>query len=146
MTQGNPTVHHYPAVAHPDLPAIFLDDLGYAVTPFRFGHPARPGVRFFLAVTVDVDTLVFESHDLSLLMQPNFSDCHERYPKPSTSRRYDPAGPPRATRLTANNTDYTSPAWQISHFRGRQLRGHGPITRRPVEEMAFIDSWERPFA
>ena len=27
-----------------------------------------------------------------------------------------------------------------------QLRGHGPISRRPVEEMAYIDSWERPFA
>jgi nitroreductase len=27
-----------------------------------------------------------------------------------------------------------------------QLRGHGPISRRPVEEMAFIDSWKRPFA
>ena len=27
-----------------------------------------------------------------------------------------------------------------------QLRGHGPISRRPVEEMAFVDSWERPFA
>jgi nitroreductase len=27
-----------------------------------------------------------------------------------------------------------------------QLRGHGPISRRPVEEMAFTDSWERPFA
>ena len=26
-----------------------------------------------------------------------------------------------------------------------QLRGHGPITRRPVEEMAFIDSWGRSF-
>ena len=26
-----------------------------------------------------------------------------------------------------------------------QLRGHGPISRRPVEEMAFIDSWERSF-
>jgi nitroreductase len=25
------------------------------------------------------------------------------------------------------------------------LRGHGPISRRPVEEMAFIDSWGRPF-
>lgn len=23
-------------------------------------------------------------------------------------------------------------------------RGHGPITRRPVEEMAFLDSWDRP--
>ncbi len=27
-----------------------------------------------------------------------------------------------------------------------QLRGHGPISRRPVEEMAFVDSWEKPFA
>jgi len=27
-----------------------------------------------------------------------------------------------------------------------QLRGHGPISRQPVEEMAYIDSWERPFA
>ncbi len=27
-----------------------------------------------------------------------------------------------------------------------QLRGHGPISRRSVEEMAFVDSWERPFA
>jgi len=27
-----------------------------------------------------------------------------------------------------------------------QLRGHGPISRRSVEEMAFIDSWEQPFA
>jgi nitroreductase len=27
-----------------------------------------------------------------------------------------------------------------------QLRGHGPISRRPVEEMAFVDSWEQPFA
>jgi hypothetical protein len=27
-----------------------------------------------------------------------------------------------------------------------QLRGHGPISRRPAEEMAFIDTWERPFA
>jgi nitroreductase len=27
-----------------------------------------------------------------------------------------------------------------------QLRGHGPISRRAVEEMAFVDSWERPFA
>ncbi|HKA53769.1 MAG TPA: nitroreductase family protein [Candidatus Binatia bacterium] len=27
-----------------------------------------------------------------------------------------------------------------------QLRGHGPLSRRPVEEMAFIDSWEEPFA
>ena len=26
------------------------------------------------------------------------------------------------------------------------LRGHGPISRRPVEEMAYTDSWERPFA
>jgi nitroreductase len=26
-----------------------------------------------------------------------------------------------------------------------QLRGHGPISRRPVEEMAFVDSWGRPF-
>ena len=26
-----------------------------------------------------------------------------------------------------------------------QLRGHGPISRRPVEEMAYIDSWGRPF-
>jgi nitroreductase len=24
------------------------------------------------------------------------------------------------------------------------LRGHGPITRRPVEELAFLDSWEKP--
>jgi nitroreductase len=24
------------------------------------------------------------------------------------------------------------------------LRGHGPITRRPVEEMAFLDSWGKP--
>ena len=23
-------------------------------------------------------------------------------------------------------------------------RGHGPISRRPVEEMAFLDSWDRP--
>src|SRR5215469_237673 len=71
MTQGNPSVHHHSAVAHPVLPAIFLHDLWYAVTPFRFGHPAGPGVRFLLAVTVSVDALVFESHDLSLLMQPN---------------------------------------------------------------------------
>jgi len=27
-----------------------------------------------------------------------------------------------------------------------QLRGHGPLSRRPVEEMAFIDSWEKSFA
>ena len=27
-----------------------------------------------------------------------------------------------------------------------QLRGHGPISRRSVEEMAFVDSWEQPFA
>jgi len=27
-----------------------------------------------------------------------------------------------------------------------QLRGHGPISRRPVEDMAFVDSWEQPFA
>ena len=27
-----------------------------------------------------------------------------------------------------------------------QFRGHGPISRRPVEEMAFVDSWEQPFA
>jgi nitroreductase len=27
-----------------------------------------------------------------------------------------------------------------------QLRGHGPISRRSVEEMAFVDAWERPFA
>lgn len=27
-----------------------------------------------------------------------------------------------------------------------QFRGHGPISRRPVEEMAFVDSWEKPFA
>jgi nitroreductase len=27
-----------------------------------------------------------------------------------------------------------------------QLRGHGPISRRSVEEMAFVDSWEKPFA
>ncbi|MCS6924260.1 MAG: nitroreductase family protein [Candidatus Binatia bacterium] len=27
-----------------------------------------------------------------------------------------------------------------------QLRGHGPISRRPVEEMAFVDSWGQPFA
>jgi nitroreductase len=26
-----------------------------------------------------------------------------------------------------------------------QLRGHGPISRKSVEEMAFVDSWERPF-
>jgi len=26
------------------------------------------------------------------------------------------------------------------------LRGHGPISRRPVEEMAFTDSWGTPFA
>ncbi|HEX4210815.1 MAG TPA: nitroreductase family protein [Candidatus Binataceae bacterium] len=26
-----------------------------------------------------------------------------------------------------------------------QLRGHGPISRHLVEEMAFIDSWERSF-
>jgi nitroreductase len=26
-----------------------------------------------------------------------------------------------------------------------QLRGHGPISRRPVEQMAFIDSWDQPF-
>jgi nitroreductase len=25
------------------------------------------------------------------------------------------------------------------------LRGHGPITRRPVEELAFLDSWGKPF-
>jgi nitroreductase len=24
------------------------------------------------------------------------------------------------------------------------LRGHGPITRRPVEELAFLDSWGKP--
>jgi nitroreductase len=24
------------------------------------------------------------------------------------------------------------------------LRGHGPITRRPVEDMAFLDSWGKP--
>jgi len=27
-----------------------------------------------------------------------------------------------------------------------QLRGHGPISRRSVEEMAFVDTWEQPFA
>ena len=27
-----------------------------------------------------------------------------------------------------------------------QLHGQGPISRRPVGEMAFVDSWERPFA
>jgi nitroreductase len=27
-----------------------------------------------------------------------------------------------------------------------RFRGHGPISRRSVEEMAFIDSWEQPFA
>lgn len=27
-----------------------------------------------------------------------------------------------------------------------QLRGHGRISRRPVEQMAFIDSWEQPLA
>jgi nitroreductase len=27
-----------------------------------------------------------------------------------------------------------------------QLRGHGPISRRSVEEMAFVDSWEKSFA
>ncbi len=27
-----------------------------------------------------------------------------------------------------------------------QFRGHGPISRRSVEEMAFTDSWEQPFA
>ena len=27
-----------------------------------------------------------------------------------------------------------------------QFRGHGPISRRSVEEMAFVDSWENPFA
>jgi nitroreductase len=27
-----------------------------------------------------------------------------------------------------------------------QLRGHGPISRRSVEEMAFVDSWEQSFA
>jgi nitroreductase len=26
-----------------------------------------------------------------------------------------------------------------------QLRGHGPISRRPVEQMAFLDSWDQPF-
>jgi nitroreductase len=26
------------------------------------------------------------------------------------------------------------------------LRGHGPISRRPVEELAFIDSWGTLFA
>lgn len=26
------------------------------------------------------------------------------------------------------------------------LRGHGPISRRPVEELAFADSWGTPFA
>ena len=26
------------------------------------------------------------------------------------------------------------------------LRGHGPISRRPVEEMVFADSWGTPFA
>jgi nitroreductase len=26
-----------------------------------------------------------------------------------------------------------------------QLRGHGPISRRPVEQMAFVDSWGRSF-
>ncbi|HEV8711686.1 MAG TPA: nitroreductase family protein [Candidatus Binatia bacterium] len=25
------------------------------------------------------------------------------------------------------------------------LRGHGPISRRPVEELAFVDSWGMPF-
>ncbi len=25
-----------------------------------------------------------------------------------------------------------------------RLRGHGPITRRPVEELAFLDSWGKP--
>jgi nitroreductase len=27
-----------------------------------------------------------------------------------------------------------------------QLRGHGPISRRSVEEMAFVDAWEQAFA
>ena len=27
-----------------------------------------------------------------------------------------------------------------------QFRGHGPISRRSVEEMAFVDTWEQPFA
>jgi len=27
-----------------------------------------------------------------------------------------------------------------------QLRGHGPISRRPVEQMVFIDTWEQSFA
>lgn len=27
-----------------------------------------------------------------------------------------------------------------------QRRGHGPISRRSVEEMAFVDSWGQPFA
>ena len=26
------------------------------------------------------------------------------------------------------------------------LRGHGPISRRPVEELAFVDSWGTPFS
>jgi nitroreductase len=27
-----------------------------------------------------------------------------------------------------------------------QFRGHGPISRNSVEQMAFVDSWEQPFA
>jgi nitroreductase len=27
-----------------------------------------------------------------------------------------------------------------------QFRGHGPISRKSVEEMAFVDLWEQPFA
>src|SRR5262249_4175818 len=87
MTQGDPSVHHHPTVAHPDLTAVFLDDLWYAVTPFRFGHPAGPGVRFLLAVTIDVDALVFESHDLSLLMQQNL--CLSQAISQSASRVSD---------------------------------------------------------
>ena len=26
------------------------------------------------------------------------------------------------------------------------LRGHGPISRRPVEELAFADAWGAPFS
>jgi nitroreductase len=27
-----------------------------------------------------------------------------------------------------------------------KLRGHGPITRRPVEKLAFLDEWKKPYA
>lgn len=27
-----------------------------------------------------------------------------------------------------------------------RLRGHGPITRRPVEKLTFLDEWKRPYA